>query len=647
MDRIAHFLGRTLSLDGFDAPENRAAVRAGLALAALAMLLRIVFWAVTNRYWEDSLITCLHSENFAAGLGLTHVRPGEPPLHGFTSPLSVLVPLAADLVRIGLGLEFIKLVSIPAAALTVVYAVALGIHPSVRLSTPLTLMVAGFLAVEHHQILFGMAGMETQLATLILVMSFYYTVAWKPLALGISLGLCMLARPDFAFWTVIPGVYGLLHDRKRLFTVVIPVALALYLPWIAFTTLYYGSPVPHTILAKGLGYAKWYAAPGALGAAGIVKQTWTVLGEQLLLMMGPTFCGHGGSFHAFLSFGKASPVGLAMGAFALAGALLCATRRRRALWPVAAFAAVYTFYYVYLVPITFTWYKMPYLAALALLAAAGLDTALSRLSSPWRLKTQAAVAAAWVGLFAAVLPLTFLTERQIQRDIENPVRRAAGEYLRDRMQPDEAVGGEPLGYMGYFSRGNVYDWPGLDSRTVVDWSRKTPQSRRSLENMLRELRPEYLFLRDTEALYAFQMPAWLRTNYHPVAAFLVDPEKAARIRWIETSMDVQYRIYKKNRPDDPKPYDQSLWPAAPPVNYLDTEKMFVFGAYFAQENLLPQSIAHYRRVTELAPGRLDAWHDLAVVLLRAGQREAARAAAEEIRRRGGRQDPVLVEALKD
>lgn len=647
MERFAHLLGRGLSLEGFDAPENRAAVRAGLALAALAMLLRIVFWAVTNRYWEDSLITCLHSENFAAGLGLTHVRPGEPPLHGFTSPLSVLVPLVADMIRIGLGLEFIKLVSIPAAALTVVYAVALGIHPSVRLSTPLTLMVAGFLAVEHHQILFGMAGMETQIATLILVMSFYHTVAWKPLPLGISLGLCMLARPDFAFWTVIAGVYGLLHDRKRLFTVVIPVALALYLPWILFTTLYYGSPVPHTILAKGLGYVKWYDAPGALGAAGLVRHTWTVLGEQLLVMLGPTFCGHGGSFHAFFSFGKASPVGLAMGVFALAGAALCATRRRRALWPVAGFAAVYSFYYVYLVPIIFTWYKMPYLAALALLAAAGLDAALSRLAAPWRLRTQAAVAAAWVGLFAAVLPVTFPTERQIQRDIENPVRRAAGEYLRDRMQPDEAVGGEPLGYMGYYSRGNVYDWPGLDSRAVVDWSRKTPQARRSLENMLRELKPEYLFLRDAEVLYSFQMPAWLRTNYHPVAAFLADPEKAERIRWIETSMDVQYRIYKKNRPDDPKPYDQGLWPAAPPVNFRDVDRIFIMGAYYAQENLFPQSVAHYRRVTELAPGHLDAWHDLAVVLLRAGQRDAARAAAAEIPRRGGRPDPVLVEALKD
>ena len=71
-----------------------------------------------------------------------------------------------------------------------------------------------------------MAGMETQIATLILVMSFY-TVA-KPLPLGISLGLCMLAWPDFAFWTVI-RLHGLLHSGNA-FQVVVPVALALYLP---------------------------------------------------------------------------------------------------------------------------------------------------------------------------------------------------------------------------------------------------------------------------------------------------------------------------------------------------------------------------------------------------------------------------------
>ena len=131
MKWIVRVLARRLALDEFDAPENQAAVRAGLALAGLAMLLRIVFWAVANRYWEDAFITCLHSENFASGLGLTHVRPGEPPLHGFTSPLSVLVPLVGDMIRVGFGLEFIKLVP-SAAALTVVYTVALGIHPSVR-----------------------------------------------------------------------------------------------------------------------------------------------------------------------------------------------------------------------------------------------------------------------------------------------------------------------------------------------------------------------------------------------------------------------------------------------------------------------------------------------------------------------------------
>ncbi len=562
MDWLTVRLRRTLLLDGLDAPEHRAIVRVGMILAALAMILRLLFWLYTHRCWEDALITCLHSENFALGLGLTHVRPGEPPLQGFSSPLGLLVPLMADLVRVGSGLGFIKLVSVPAAALTVVYILAIGIHPAVRLAPPLIGLVMGFMAFEHHQILFGMSGMETQLAVLVLVMSFYYVIAWKPAALGVSLGLCMLARPDFAFWAVIVGVYGLFHDRKGLFKTVIPVSLALYLPWIAFTILYYGSPVPHTIIAKGLGYVKWQEAPGALTPAGILGHTWKILSEQLMVMLGPTFCGHGCNIHPFFAVGAQSPAGLVMAAFSLRGMGAILAGRRRALLPLAAFALVYTFYYVYLVPIVFTWYKMPYVAAMLLLASLGVQAVTNRFHDPVRWRVRTGFALAYVALFAGVLPWTFLTERQIQRDIEEPVRKAAGLYLRDRMKPDEAVGGEPLGYMGYYSRGNVYDWPGLNSRRVVEWSRENP-GRRSLQQMLEGLQPEYLFLRDMEMLYVFQLPAWIRNNYHPVAAFQVDREKAGRIRWLETSMDVEYRIYKKNRPDDPKPYDESLWPAAP------------------------------------------------------------------------------------
>ncbi|NLF58397.1 MAG: tetratricopeptide repeat protein, partial [Candidatus Hydrogenedens sp.] len=320
-------------------------------------------------------------------------------------------------------------------------------------------------------------------------------------------------------------------------------------------------------------------------------------------------------------------------------------RRRWETWPLAAFALVYTFYYVYLVPIVFTWYKMPHVAAILLLASLGVQAVTNRLHDPVRWRIRTGFSLAYVSLFAGVLPWTFLTERQIQRDIEEPVRKAAGLYLRDRMKPDEAVGGEPLGYMGYYSRGNVYDWPGLNSRRVVEWSRENP-GRRSLQQMLEGLQPEYLFLRDMEMLYVFQLPAWIRNNYHPVAAFQVDREKARRIRWLETSMDVEYRIYKKNRPDDPKPYDESLWPAAPPVNFLEADKIYAVGASYTHRGMLRQAIAHYERAVELEPGHTNAWHDLAVVYLRDGQHARARAAAEESIRRGAKPDPVLMDALK-
>jgi hypothetical protein len=64
MEPLLRILSRTLGIEGLTAPENRAAVRWAMGLAFLAMLLRAVFWAYTQRYWEDALITCLHSENY-------------------------------------------------------------------------------------------------------------------------------------------------------------------------------------------------------------------------------------------------------------------------------------------------------------------------------------------------------------------------------------------------------------------------------------------------------------------------------------------------------------------------------------------------------------------------------------------------------
>jgi len=578
MKQVTRWLERYLAMEGITDEEHARVVRAGFVIAVVAMLLRVIFWVYTHRYWEDALITCLHSENLASGLGMTHVRSGEPPLHGFTSPLSVLVPLIGDLMHVGFGVEFLKLVSMFAGALTVLYVLAIGLHRSVRLPGPLILLVMGYVGFEHHQILWGMSGMETQLSTLILLMSVYYTIAWKPVYLGVSLGLCMLVRPDYAFWCLIVGVYILFKDYKQ-FPKIVAIALALYLPWIAFTLVHYGSPVPNTIIAKGLGYPKWWDKVDAINFFTLKRHTWIMLAEQLHVMLGPIFAGHGASIHIFFSNGPESLVGNLMFAFAVIGTLAILFRRQWTLWPLAGCVVVYSLYYVYLVPVIFGWYKVPYLATLLLLSVRGMQSVarlipggrvrilLAREDArpPTRLRTGvlAAFTAAYLGLFISVLPVCFLTERQIQQYVENDVRKAAGLYLAEHMKPDEAVGCEPLGYMGYYSRGNVYDWPGLASRTVVAWSKQQRREDRCLENMLKDLQPEYLFLRDLEVLYWFKDTQWLKDQYHVVAVFAIDPAAAKRIRWLDRNIDTAFRIYKRNRPEDVRPYDDSLWPRVP------------------------------------------------------------------------------------
>jgi len=575
---LTRLVARRVGIDGADREENRGIVLAAGLFAIVAMVLRVIFWAYTARYWEDALITCLHSENFASGLGMTHHRPGEPPLHGFTSPLSVLVPVIGDLMHVGFGVDFLKLVSIPAAALTVLFVMGLCMLPAVRLGLPLAAMAMGYVAVEHHQILWGMSGMETQLSVLILLASIYYVAAWKPVAVGVSLGLCMLVRPDYAFWTLIVGAFALVRAPRDL-PKVVGIAVAVYLPWILFTLWEYGSPLPNTVVAKGLGYPQWWEKVAVVDFHTVKRHTWMMLAEQMHALLGPTFAGHGAGMHIFFTNGPESPLGNVMFVFAVLGTLAIVLQRQWSLWPLAACVVAYSVYYVYAVPVVFGWYKVPWVATLLLLSARGIQATTEWLPGVARTRARAGFAIAYLAVFVAVLPVTFHTERQIQEHVENAVRRPAGLFLREHMKPEEAVGCEPLGYMSYYSRGNVYDWPGLASRTVTSWSKEHP-GERSLEGMIHGLQPEWLFLRDMEVLYWFKNPAWLREHYHPVRRFEVDPERAREIRWLDRNIDTRFVIYKRNRPEDAVPYDESLWPtkerfhgaaAPPPLTWRPTD----------------------------------------------------------------------------
>jgi len=565
MSRAKRILQRGLGFEGFEQGAHPRLSRWALFLAASAVAVRLFFWWYTGRVWEDALIAVLHSENCANGLGLTHFRLGEAPVQAFSSPLGVLVPLMADLIRVGWGLAWLKVVSALAGGLTVLYVMAVAIHPRVKLPGPLAVLAMAYVAFEHHQILWGMSGMETQLATLALVMSLYYTIAvvtaregeapsepsLRPRAqatrLGVALALCMLARPDFVFWTVIVGGCVLLRDRRQ-FLWVAGVALALYVPWVVFATAYYGSPIPNTIIAKGLGYPHWSRDPGfALGD--VVHHAWTRLNGRYLAgsifqPLGPCFAGHGTHFsHVVTDGGRVCQL---MTALALVGAVSAVRRRQWAFAPLILFVLVYAAYYVLAVPLVFGWYVLPFVVAVLLLSARGVQALTRPLGDPGLQNAACGFfAVVYLTCIIGILPSTFHTEKRIQEDIENHVRKRAALSLAERMADDETVGCEALGYLAYCTRRTVYDWPGLGSRRVVEFSRNHPD-KRTLPDMLDHFRPDYILLHPFEYDQANELGHhWLDTDYALIERFEAPQERIADIMLLNRNIDVCFLLLER------------------------------------------------------------------------------------------------------
>jgi hypothetical protein len=522
--------------------EPRWASRVIFGVSFFAVAVRLFFWYYTRRTWEDGLITVQHAENAARGLGLTHVAGG-PHVHGFTSPISVLIPLLGELAHPGFGLPLLRLVSAVCGGVTV--WLAMRISQRLGLAFPISLLIGGYLAIEHQQILFGMAGMETQVAVTILFFSIYSLFDLKPIHVGISLGLCMLVRPDFGFWVVI--VIALVgwrcwngHDLGPLETILLALLL-IYGPWLAFTTWYYGSPLPNTVLAKAWGYEnRWYAG---LSASGFLL---TVIGRvrQIFATLGTVYWGNGGSTVFFLPFGGL--ICFAVLLFVLVGMAVAGSRKDLLTLAIAGFVLVYSLYYLFLMGVVFPWYCVP-LAAVAMLAGGiGLDILLKDcFAERWRPIPAYALTIAYLASLVAVAAVTFRGEKNVQAFVEDGVRKQVGLYLAGVTRPSETIGSESLGYVGYYSRRVVYDYPGLCNRQVVRFEREHPTKHKLLD-MLAYFHPDYIVLRPAEYLRGLkQGQSWLLTDYQQVASFRVPEEKRSQLLFPEGNIDLEFYVLKR------------------------------------------------------------------------------------------------------
>ncbi len=498
------------------------------AAIAAGLLARIGFWIATDRRLDDALITIKFDKNLAAGFGFVH-NLGAGHVQGFTSALSVLVPLPGELIAPGGGFVVMRLVSLACFVAAAIYASRICL--TLRLGFWPTAFVLAFLALDPLQVYFGIAGMETQIAVAVLFAGVYYVMKEDFTRSGVALGLAILARPDFVLWVGPAILYLLWRDRRGGLRAGL-LAAAILAPWVIFTTAYYGSPIPNTIVAKSAAFAP--TLPSLLHPGGWLhflstklsqhSAEWRTLSpfyEKALILQAPV-----------ANWILKVVVG-AVVALAIIGA--ARTWRVRGLLPALVYLLLFEAYkIVFLTFGYYDWYGPPGLALLMIFSATGLESVSGFVTKvlPDNLRVSgaaiAAVPAVALGVaYVAPLPFVTVSERRTQR-IEDNVRVPLGQYLGRVVKVGQTITSESSGYVGWYTNGTLEDFPGLESPRVahlekakgLDWDNNhSPVGLGSPQAIAYYLHPDWLVLRPGELAYLKDRFPALARQYRVVRTF--------------------------------------------------------------------------------------------------------------------------------
>ena len=515
---------------------------------AAAVAARLVFWTTTNRMFEDGLTTITHARNVPLGLGLVH-HAGEGNVHGFTSAIGVLIPLAGELVHQGSGMLAMRVASLIAVCIALVYARL--ICRDLRLGAFPTAFVLAYLAFDQNMIFYGMSGMETQVAVTVILGGVYHVRRQDLVASGIWLGLAPLARPEFVLW-VAPALAYLALANLRRGIAAGGIAGAIVAPWIVFTTAYYGSPIPNTVVAK----AAVSPIPAILSNGSLLPWLEWLFGQvtghiELLLY-------HFEPFHEVWSTAAAPLPGPVLIVIAVVVADLfaiglVASRQVAGWWPALAFVGLFFAYRVYFIPTInyYDWYLPPFLALVMIVVAAGLQRIYV-----WRPMITKFLSVALAFAFAMHVPFSFGVESKVQA-VENEVRTNVAEYLKATVPPGESVTSESAGYIGFYGGVKLFDYPGLTSKTSVRALQALPPDQRDLPHLVAALRPDWLVLRPWELNSLREQFPEIAAEYQVVRVFQMsgvsdaqlDADGANTISFgglSETDVDEKFIVLRKN-----------------------------------------------------------------------------------------------------
>ncbi|MDQ3810131.1 MAG: hypothetical protein M3336_07565 [Chloroflexota bacterium] len=418
-----------------------------LGPAAAALLARLL---TGPRPIDDAYITFRYARNLADGLGLVY-NPGEWVL-GTSTPLWALVLALAD----RLGSDDLPLVAatIASACDAITAAVLTRLSVQLGFTARAAALVGLGWALNPMSLAFAVGGMETSLFVLAMISSLALAASGRPERVrgaAILAGVSALVRPEgLLVGTVVAGWTSLVRRRELPFVLVAAWAPALAGGALLFVR--YGSPLPHSLVAKQVAYQSSSPFENLLA---LLVQSGLPGWSTYLLAVVPASAG--------LVLAAAGAACLAcLTVHGLRGGAAAAGRQWQ---PFAGMAMLLLTFYT-LAGLRgarlFPWY----LVALEPLYLLGAAAGLARLAPLARLPgaVLAALVVAWqlpaMDSRQGLLPLGYPSGRE-------EVLLEAGRLVRATLPPTAVVAAPEIGALGYASRVRILDTVGLVSPAAL------------------------------------------------------------------------------------------------------------------------------------------------------------------------------------
>ncbi len=516
---------------------NRKILLGSIYLFAVCM----VFAFVTDHRWEDWYITFRASKNLALGNGLVF-NIGERVMT-YTSPIGTLIPALIKY----LLLDYSDDATMWAYRIICSIVLALCSFPLFRIIEffklnrlfyflGILLLSLSFIIIDNT-----INGMESAFMVFFECYLIYLLITKPqnyPTKLGIIFAFIMFSRPDgfiyagaillgFSIFSTLPSTQITKQNLTNLLYSIF-IASIIFTPWFLWTWYYYGTPVPHTIIAKSRTYNIEYFINSFINYAKNFKGS----SDIYLAPYGENFGGWGlfGLFARGMSLvslfywvnwkGNTIARSLSFSTLAMILYLNIVSGQGPAPWylPAVAGPSIIIWIFIFsdlksLIP-TRTFYLFPIV---------------------------------FLGILGANFYFAMRMIRAQQRIIEFGNRKEIGLWLNKHKNAHDTIFMECLGYIGFYSELKTFDFPGMSSPEMVATRKKLKTNQYGF--LIQELKPTWISIRPIEIENINkQVPNLLSKQYHLVKIFDKRLDVAhAKIKYGQPYLDFDavFYLYKR------------------------------------------------------------------------------------------------------